>query len=66
MEAFELLAESLIDNAEFMISLNKLQPQKATPYDWEKAINMADTVFENFQNINQKILKLWNKCKFRS
>ena len=66
MKAFELLAELLIDHAEFMISLNKLQPQKATPYDWEKAINMADTVFENFQNINQKIFKLWDKCEVRS
>ena len=66
MKAFELLAEYLIDNAEFIINLHKLQSQKATPNDWEKAINMADTVFENFHNLNQKIFKLWDKCNVRS
>ena len=66
MKANKLLAEYLLDNIEFIASLNKLQSQKATLNDWKKAINMTDTAFKIFYNLDQEIFKLWDKCKVRS
>ncbi len=66
MKTSELLAEYLIDNMEFGMSLIKLESQKATINDWNEAINMADTALKKFDNLDQKILKLRDKCKVRS
>lgn len=66
MKAYKLIAEYLLDNMEFIASLNKLQSQKATLNDWKKAIKMADKAFKIFYNLDQEIFKLWDKCKVRS
>ena len=66
MKAYKLLAEYLLDNMKFIVSLDKLQSQKATLNDWKKAISMADKAFKIFYNLDQEIFKLWDKCKVRS
>lgn len=66
MKASEILFKYCEKNLKFTVSLNKLQSQKATIDDWNEAINMASTVFDDFYNLNHEVFKLWSKCNFRS